>query len=187
MQSKPYKSYSHYLGLDQVLSASDFVGDDCDQLNFVISHQITELLAKLLLRYLTDYQAQANLQALLAAESVSRQMVGIWEIFEHLSVKEFLRFRKDLEGISGAESVQFQELERMMPACKEVCRAQKTGQARQTLSRIDNNIRKWKTAHLQITEKLIGRMSGTGGSAGASYLKRKEYESLFSHDDLNED
>jgi len=185
MQEKRYTSYDQYLGLMQVLGASDFVGADSDQLNFVISHQVTELLAKLLIRYLTDFTRTANLEDLLAAESVSRQLNCIWDIFEHISVNNFLRFRESLKGVSGAESQQFRQLASLLPECKRLCQSNKSKQGLNTLARLDSNLRKWKAAHLYLTEKLIGSLPGTGGSSGASYLKEKSNDPLISHEDLH--
>jgi tryptophan 2,3-dioxygenase len=183
MTIKQPQSYNEYLSLSQVLKLSDFAEDQSSHLNFVICHQITELWFKLLNNYLSDFIAHRELSALLSSETVIRQINDIWEVFEHIPSNEFLKIRESLQGISGAESKQYFETIRLIKQSINEC---KDRNSIQILSRIDSTFQKWKTSHINITEKLISKRTGTGGSDGAEYLQRQGNKPLVNHDDLNQ-
>lgn len=178
---KTYKTYEEYLSLGEVLGASDFLADDPDQLCFAISHQVTELWFKLLITELTRFEASGELRHLLRADAVIRQTNGIWEVFESIRVADFLRFREELNGISGAGSAQYYRLQELVVRCRGRCLDQ---QAIALLSKIDSALAQWKFAHIQITRKFLGDAPGTGGTSGASYLRDKGADPLVTHDDL---
>ena len=178
---KTYTSYSEYLSLDQVLGATDFLAADPDQLCFAISHQATELWFKIIIVELKRFLSAPDISYLLRADVVIRQANGIWEVFESIKQAEFLRFRQELQGISGAASAQYFELADLIGKCRELCDSQLS---MALLSKIDTSLSQWKYAHIQITKKFLGNAPGTGGTAGASYLQEKGDQPLVTHEDL---
>lgn len=44
---------------------------------------------------------------------------------------------------------------------------------------LDEGLQEWRYRHVKMVERTIGRKSGTGGSAGAAYLKSTLFEPLF--------
>jgi len=182
MKDKTFTSYNEYLSIDVLLDASSFANGKSSELNFVISHQITELWFKLLINYLSIHESRQELGALLAAETVMKQINSIWEVFEHIQPKDFLEIREKLKGISGAESTQYAQVSALIKKGIKHC---KTKEQIQVLSRIDSTFQKWKISHLHITQKLIGNLSGTGGTEGANFLKEKGSQPLITHENLN--
>jgi tryptophan 2,3-dioxygenase len=182
MKKRDANSYNEYLSLDAILKTSEFTNGKSSEQNFVISHQITELWFKLLITYIKDFTETQHIAALLAAESIMRQINSAWEVFEHIQAKDFLKIREELKGISGAESNQYARVTDLIKKSVEICNTKESIQA---LSRIDSTFQKWKNSHLQITLKLIGDRPGTGGTSGADFIKEQGSQSLIKHSDLN--
>jgi len=111
-----------------------------------------------------------------------RQINSIWEVFEHIQVKDFLKIREKLKGISGAESSQYLKVAELIKKNTSQC---KTKESMLALSRIDSTFQKWKNSHQHITLKLIGDAPGTGGTSGVEFLKKQGNQSYIKHKDLN--
>lgn len=56
------------------------------------------------------------------------------------------------------------------PATREVC---------ERLVDLDEGLQEWRYRHVKMVERTIGTKTGTGGSAGAEYLKRTLFQPLF--------
>ena len=49
----------------------------------------------------------------------------------------------------------------------------------ETLTDVDEGLQEWRDRHVKMVERTIGRTPGTGGSAGASYLRETVFRSFF--------
>ena len=56
------------------------------------------------------------------------------------------------------------------PAAREVC---------ERMVDLDEGVQEWRYRHVKMVERTIGTKPGTGGSAGAEYLKRTLFQPLF--------
>ena len=48
-----------------------------------------------------------------------------------------------------------------------------------SLTDIDEGLQEWRYRHVKMVERTIGHKMGTGGSAGADYLKKTLFRPLF--------
>jgi tryptophan 2,3-dioxygenase len=111
-------TYWEYLKLDELLELQQRLGEEHDEMLFIVIHQSYELWFKEMLHEI-DY-----LQTLLAKQDLPRafhtfkriltilkMMVAKIDILETMTPLEFLAFRERLESGSGFQSAQFRELE----------------------------------------------------------------------------
>ena len=111
-------TYWEYLKLDELLDLQQRLGEEHDEMLFIVIHQSYELWFKEMLHEI-DY-----LQTLLAKSDLPRafhtfkriltilkMMVAKIDILETMTPLEFLAFRERLESGSGFQSAQFRELE----------------------------------------------------------------------------
>jgi tryptophan 2,3-dioxygenase len=111
-------SYWEYLKLDELLDLQQRLGDEHDEMLFIVIHQSYELWFKEMLHEI-DY-----LQTLLEKKDLPRafhtfkriltilkMMVAKIDILETMTPLEFLAFRERLESGSGFQSAQFREFE----------------------------------------------------------------------------
>jgi tryptophan 2,3-dioxygenase len=111
-------SYWEYLKLDELLDLQQRLGEEHDEMLFIVIHQSYELWFKEMLHEI-DY-----LQSLLEKKDLPRvfhtfkriltilkMMVAKIDILETMTPLEFLAFRERLESGSGFQSAQFRELE----------------------------------------------------------------------------
>ena len=111
-------TYWEYLKLDDLLDLQQRLGEEHDEMLFIVIHQSYELWFKEMLHEI-DY-----MQALMAKPDLPRtfhtfkrvltilkMMVAKIDILETMTPLEFLSFRERLESGSGFQSAQFRELE----------------------------------------------------------------------------
>jgi tryptophan 2,3-dioxygenase len=111
-------TYWEYLKLDELLDLQQRLGEEHDEMLFIVIHQSYELWFKEMLHEI-DY-----LQALMEKAdqprvshtfkrilTVLKMMVAKIDILETMTPLEFLAFRERLESGSGFQSAQFRELE----------------------------------------------------------------------------
>ncbi|MFG2603289.1 tryptophan 2,3-dioxygenase family protein [Streptomyces sp. NPDC048514] len=118
-------------------------------------------------------------------------------LLERLPVQRFAAFRPRLGTASGAQSRNFHDLEVRLgtadegesplyraflkalaargTSVEEVCRLGASGagaphRLAETLLDLGYRFWHWKVAHLSLVDRAVGGLSGTGGTAGASYL-----------------
>jgi len=115
------------------------------------------------------------------------QRARLAELLERPSLYDsFLRFlvhrgyavpeealRRDLAA-PPAESLEVQrllvEIYRHDPGTREVC---------ERMVDLDEGLQEWRYRHIKMVERTIGTRRGTGGSAGAEYLRRTLFKALF--------
>ncbi|QFZ17890.1 tryptophan 2,3-dioxygenase family protein [Saccharothrix syringae] len=196
--------YQRYLELDTLLSLQRprAEGREPDRVHlaehfFIVVHQASELWLRQLLLDLdraVDAVAGGRLDA--AAEYLARvsHVFGLLqahiEVLDRLPPDCFTRFRPYLGTASGAQSVQFAEVERVMgfgsgeaPVVAALRRAAgDRGLAEACLRddrflavvdlllEISGSYWRWKAAHLACVVRMLGAARGTGGTTGAEYL-----------------
>ncbi len=112
--------YSHYLRLDQLLSAQHPVSSPAhhDEMLFIIQHQVAELWFKLMLHELRAARAHIRADDLEPCEKIlsrvkatQRQLFEQWAVLETLTPSEYVQFRHLLGPASGLQSRQFRLIE----------------------------------------------------------------------------
>jgi len=128
-----YLTYSHYLGLDTLLSLQcERSGDEGrepehDEMLFIVIHQVYELWFKQLLHEL-DYACRSLgeddlrrvLDTLKRVLTILKVLVSQIDILETMTPLDFLAFRTRLEEASGLQSFQFREFEFLLGAKRDV-------------------------------------------------------------------
>ncbi len=118
--------YADYLALHLVLDAQPSPTSlrHHDEMLFVISHQVVELLLKLTLHELLQAGSRlasndpaGSLTALIRVHAVQDAMADQWEVLDTLTPEAFERFRHALGTASGFQSVQYRAVEFML-GCK---------------------------------------------------------------------
>lgn len=180
---------------------------------FIVVHQSCELwLAQILLDLDHATAALSALSTLpaprVAEELALEHLTRVAEAFDvlheqvlaldRLTYHCFARFRPYLGTASGAQSAQFQELDRKLgvgtgasPVATafaaavsgagltlvEVCRADLGSGALhrivEVLLDIGQSYWRWKIAHLAVVYRMLGDSGGTAGTSGADYLARR--------------
>jgi tryptophan 2,3-dioxygenase len=110
-------SYATYLKLDQLLALQQ-VGDEHDEMLFIVIHQSYELWFKEVLHeidYLQRLLEKGDLaragHTLKRVLTILKVLVAKVDILETMTPLEFLGFRQRLESGSGFQSAQFREIE----------------------------------------------------------------------------
>jgi len=111
-------TYWEYLKLDELLGLQQRLGEEHDEMLFIIIHQSYELWFKQMLHeieYLQKLLDEADLprasHTFKRILTILKMMVGKIDILETMSPLEFLAFRDRLESGSGFQSAQFREFE----------------------------------------------------------------------------
>lgn len=115
--------YADYLGLDQLLSAQRPLSDAPDEPIFIVTHQVSELWMKLLLKELSEARAAIaadNLgfafRGLARASRILEQMGRIWDVLSTMTPADYLAFRDKLGSSSGFQSLQYRLIEFLLGA-----------------------------------------------------------------------
>ncbi|MFN3590752.1 MAG: tryptophan 2,3-dioxygenase [Thermaurantiacus sp.] len=110
--------YADYLRLDRLLDAQAPLTDAPDEPLFIVSHQVSELWMKLLLKELGDARdgiARDNLgfafRALTRASRILEQMVRMWDVLSTMTPTDYRAFRDALGTSSGFQSLQYRLIE----------------------------------------------------------------------------
>lgn len=197
-------SYTSYLRIPAILSMQQPLTPRTDEDTwaaerfFIVCHQASELW---LSQVFVDIQQAAALAELgdwkgtraplERAASLVQLLTAHVAQLAYLPRDCFIRFRTALNGASGADSKQFQELllgpyhpqlsrirtclERAAltaPHSPSACDHARCAAA-STLESFIAGIVAWREKHISITEYLIGGLPGTGGTEGADYLRKR--------------
>lgn len=111
-------TYSHYLCLDQVLTAQKPRTNTHDELLFIIQHQTSELWMKLLLHEL-DLCVQLvkadrldeSFKIFSRVGQIQRMLFEQWGVLETMTPSDYLKFRHVLGKASGFQSHQYRAIE----------------------------------------------------------------------------
>jgi tryptophan 2,3-dioxygenase len=111
-------TYWEYLKLDELLDLQQRLGEEHDEMLFIVIHQSYELWFKEMLHeidYLQQLMGESDLprvsHTFKRILTVLKMMVAKIDILETMTPLEFLAFRERLESGSGFQSAQFRELE----------------------------------------------------------------------------
>ncbi len=203
-------TYNHYLRLPDILGAQHPLGAlslgahvHASEHFFIIVHQAFELWFKqqlLDLQYATDALADGApeyaLEFLQRVAAVQMHLNMQMQLLDHLSPRSFLAFRGELRAASGADSVQFREMQRVLgirgrdgspvylafraaldhtgitleELYRDPLRSGALYRVAETLVDIAERFWTMSALHVRITERSIGDRPGTGGSSGVAFL-----------------
>jgi tryptophan 2,3-dioxygenase len=148
-------------------AASGFQSDQFRQLEFALGRKDAHALA----RFGADTRARRELDRRMAAPT-------LWDAFvQHLAREGYAppadTLARDVTGaLEPSEAVQeiLIRVYRQDPKNAELC---------ERLVDLDEGIQEWRYRHVKMVERTIGRKPGTGGSAGAEYLRATLMQPLF--------
>jgi tryptophan 2,3-dioxygenase len=121
VEHSEHLTYSHYLALDEILSAQRPRSDEHDEMLFIVIHQVYELWFKQLLHELRHLEAQlaaghgpGALHVLKRVLTILKVAVAQVDVLETMTPRQFTGFRSRLEAASGFQSAQFRILEAVL-------------------------------------------------------------------------
>ncbi len=195
-------TYVSYLALDELLSAQRPRSDEHDEMLFIVVHQVYELWFKQILHELArvqqtliDGESAHALHSLRRVLTILKVVVAQVDVLETMTPRQFLGFRARLESASGFQSMQFRQIEELLPTLFDALLAYLAtqgyavdGDVQDLLVRVyaddaapaqvcerlvdlDEGFQEWRYRHVKMVERTIGTASGTGGSGGAAYLR----------------
>jgi tryptophan 2,3-dioxygenase len=200
MQPANGPTYSSYLCLDELLDCQRPATDEHDEMLFIVIHQVYELWFKqilheaaLLRRRLDDGNAAGALHTARRIAKILKTIVGQLDILETMTPKQFAAFRPELGTASGFQSEQFRVIERTLgdiyrslltflgdTALDDAYAAEgEQAEVCEALVDIDEGIQEWRYRHVMMVQRIIGARMGTGGSAGADYLRSTLFRPAF--------
>jgi tryptophan 2,3-dioxygenase len=202
-------TYASYLRLPALLGAQAPLTPRVDPVTrtaerfFIVCHQASELWASQALADLAQAASMANVRdwrQVGVGLARSASIVGL--LTEHLTrllllpTECFLRFRTALDGASGADSVQMNELlrgrhqrhaRRVQEVLEEVLPALGPAaphprfrcvhaecHSAQALAAFGTAVSGWRSLHVRVARHFIGDLPGTGGTSGVGYLLGRE-------------
>jgi tryptophan 2,3-dioxygenase len=148
-------------------SASGFQSHQFRELEFLLGHKRPELVAQ----YPPGSKSRAALEVLLTEPTV-------FDAFLYYLSQQGHRVPKSLLSRDLREplrpSVEAQEL--LLTAYR---RNDFATQVCERLVDLDEGLQEWRYRHVKMVERTIGAKPGTGGSAGAAYLRETLFKPLF--------
>lgn len=209
-------NYSRYLQIDRLLSLQQTQtprsadhGVVTAEHFFMVAHQSSELWLK---QVIMDVRATTSalqplrgehfpelaLEHLHRATDVLRLLQGNLACLELLPLRHFAEFRTYLGTASGAQSIQFHALDRLLDSSGSSCRLYDAYSAAvhyegmtvhevcalgveagvlhrlaEELVDLGNAFWRWKVSHIALLSKMIGEQPGTAGTSGAEYLAKR--------------
>lgn len=135
-------------------SSSGFQSAQFRAVEFLLGHKRPALLAQ----YADGGTERTRLETLLAEPSVYDAFLG------------FLRRAVSLPDAQVDIETLLLQVYRTEPNLAQVC---------ERLVDIDEGLQEWRYRHVKMVERVIGARVGTGGSAGAAYLRETLFKPLF--------
>ena len=206
MQPPAGPTYSSYLCLEELLSCQRPATDEHDEMLFIVIHQVYELWFKqilheaaLLRRRLLDGNAAGALHTARRIAKILKTIVGQLDVLETMTPRQFASFRPELGTASGFQSEQFRVIEATLgDVLRRACwsttsatprtrpeagldrgRGRVPAEVCESLVDIDEGIQEWRYRHVMMVQRIIGTRAGTGGSAGADYLRSTLFRPAF--------
>lgn len=152
---------------DRLETASGFQSAQFRAVEFVLGMKRPEMLG--------HYAHEGALQAMLEQRLAERSLVDCFYDFLALRgarVPERLR-RRDVREPNGPDGDLQAELVRLYHEAPEVAILL------ELMTDFDEGLQEWRYHHLKMVERTIGNKRGTGGSAGAEYLRQTLFRPAF--------
>ncbi len=148
-------------------SASGFQSHQFRELEFLLGHKRPELVN----HYEAGSKPRAVLEALLAEPTVFDAF--LYYLSQHgYAVPQAAMSRDPREPLRASADVQ----ELLLAVYK---RNDFSAQVCERLVDLDEGLQEWRYRHVKMVERTIGAKPGTGGSAGAAYLRNTLFTPLF--------
>lgn len=185
------RSYGSYLKLGELLAAPEPTTPRehtevwLSERFFIVCHQTSELWVSQVLADLGHAGELAERGEFAAASEVVLRARSIVELLcrhlvqlTHLDKEHFLTFRPALDGASGAESEQFNELlrgrendrVRRLEAAAALAADDQAAPATEAVQAFLDAVSAWRWLHVRVARQFNGRNRGTGGTTGVDYL-----------------
>ena len=148
-------------------SSSGFQSAQFRQLEFALGNKNPKFLEY----FKNDNASQAELKRLLALPSLYDVFLNFLHHSGYSIPESILQrdFRLPLEPSKLVQDHLVQIYEKN-PEITEIC---------EYLVDVDEGLQEWRYRHVKMVERTIGAKIGTGGSAGADYLRRTLFKPLF--------
>ena len=148
-------------------AASGFQSDQFRQLEFTLGRKSPQAIA----RFATGSRAHEALERRFAEPTLWDAFLG-YLAREGYAVPQSALTREVTQPVQPSEDLQqvLIEIYRQDPKNSEIC---------ERLVDLDEGIQEWRYRHVKMVERTIGVKMGTGGSAGAAYLRSTIGDPLF--------
>jgi len=148
-------------------AASGFQSDQFRQLEFTLGRKSRQAMA----RFATGTRAHEALERRFAEPTLWDAFLG-YLVREGYAVPQAALTRDVTQPVQPSEDLQqiLIEIYRQDPKNSEIC---------ERLVDLDEGIQEWRYRHVKMVERTIGVKMGTGGSAGAAYLRSTIGDPLF--------
>ncbi len=152
---------------DRLESASGFQSVQFREVEFILGHKNTKLVR----HHIAEGTAGGRLQQLLEEHSLYDSFLQYLKGSGY-AVPDQLLDRDVREPLVGSPEIRelLLEVYRNDPLTRMVC---------ERMVDLDEGIQEWRYRHVKMVERTIGSKPGTGGSAGADYLKTTLFKPLF--------
>ncbi len=152
---------------DRLESGSGFQSHQFRELEFVMGFKDHRSIS----RYPQDYAGRERLEQRFRAPT-------LWDAFLRFLDANGYRVTEDIterdvtQPVTASPSTQriLVDIYRTDPALAQVC---------ERLVDLDEGLQEWRYRHVKMVERTIGTRYGTGGSAGAEYLRRTLFQPAF--------
>src|SRR5215212_2672949 len=172
-------SYSDYLHLERLLDAQEPLSDAHDELLFIIQHQTSELWMKLAIHEIRSAikairhdQLQPAFKMLSRIARIFEQLNTAWDVLRTMTPSEYTEWR-----------VKRTPNDEVLAAWKTVYASPANHwmlyELAEKLVDFEDYFRRWRFNHVTTVERIIGLKRGTGGTSGASYLRKMLDVELF--------
>ena len=148
-------------------AASGFQSHQFRELEFILGHKRPEVAKQ----YAADSAPRCELEALLDEPSVFDAFLAYLQREGH-TLPPAVRARNLREPLRASTEVQdlLLEVYARKGFAVQVC---------ERLVDLDEGLQEWRYRHVKMVERTIGSKPGTGGSAGAAYLRETLFKPLF--------
>ncbi|MCH9651030.1 MAG: tryptophan 2,3-dioxygenase [Deltaproteobacteria bacterium] len=151
----------------RIESASGFQSLQFRQVEFVLGHRQLGML-----KHLPEGSPERKrLEALAEGPSVWDSFLSYLSVQGHPIPQEILDrdFKQPHETSEEVQAV-LVDIYRTEPWIRQLC---------ERMVDLDEGLQEWRYRHVKMVERTIGTKQGTGGSAGAAYLKKTLFQPLF--------
>lgn len=151
----------------RIENASGFQSPQFREVEFVLGHRRESMLKY----HPQGSDARKRLEGLLDSPSLWDSFLRFLELNElDIPRKALDRDRRQALEENGEVQKILIDIYRNRPLLREIC---------ERMVDLDEGLQEWRYRHVKMVERTIGTKRGTGGSAGAAYLKTTLFQPLF--------
>lgn len=195
-------NYREYIKIDELLALQEPMSEanKTDEVTFIIVHQITELLLKLLHMEFDSLESIASpeiarvVSCFSKANEILTSLIGQIRFCKYIPQNDFFLIREKVYPASAYESLQFKRLLSRVGCDEDNASSQLWNKISECLAIISNSedrnlvlselrefkrlLNEWRQEHINIAYLFLGEKCGAQ-SCGVSFLKRRSELEVF--------